>query len=148
MIRDATLKDVKPLVDFLTPFHDNGGYRDIKIDNRVASDNLISMLSSKMHHIWIVEKDGEICAALGVVSTELWFTKRHYATNLFLCSNVRGKGSAGFLLRRFKRWVADRPIIKDVTLGVTSELGEVERVERLYQAVGFENLGGLFRLKA
>ena len=148
MIRDATLKDVGPLVEFLTPFHDNGGYKDIKIDRKVASASLISMLSSKMHHIWIVEKDGEICATLGVVSTELWFTKRHYATNLFLCSSGKGRGTAGFLLRRFKKWVEDRPIIKDVTLGITSELGEVERVERLYQAVGFENLGGLFRLKA
>jgi len=148
MIRDATLNDVHPLVDFLTPFHDNGGYKDIKIDRKVASENLRSMLSSKMHHIWVVEREGEICAALGVVSTELWFTKRHYATNLFFCSNDKGKGSGGFLLRKFRRWVSDRPIIKDVTLGITSELGEVDRVEKLYQAVGFENLGGLFRLRA
>jgi hypothetical protein len=148
MIRDANLKDVQPLIDFLTPFHDNGGYKDIKINRKVASDNLIAMLSSKMHHIWIVEKEGEICAALGVVSTELWFTKRHYATNLFFCSSNKGKGTAGFLLRKFKRWVADRPIIKDVTLGITSELGEVQRVEKLYEAVGFANLGGLYRLKA
>ena len=147
MIRDATLKDVYPLIDFLTPFHDNGGYKDIGIDRRVASANLISMLSSRMHHIWIIEKDGEICAALGVVSTELWFTKRHYATNLFLCANNKGRGTAGFLLRKFKKWVSDRPIIKDVTLGITSELGDVHRVEKLYQAVGFSNLGGLYRLK-
>ena len=146
MIRDATLKDIPELIGFLKPFHDNGGYKDISINEKVAKTNLQMMLSSPMHKIWLVERDGEICAALGVVSTELWFTKRHFATNLFLCSNNKGKGSAGFLLRKFKKWVDSRPIIKDVTLGVTSEIGDTKRVGKLYQAVGFKRLGGLYRL--
>ena len=106
------------------------------------------MLSSPMHKIWVVEKDGEICGALGVVSQELWFSKRHYATNLFLCTNNKGKGSAGFLLRKFKKWVNSRPLIRDVTLAVTSELGNADRVEQLYRAVGFKRLGGIYRLEA
>ena len=146
MIRDATLKDIRKLIEFLKPFHDNGGYKDISVNEKVAKTNLQMMLSSPMHKIWLVERDGQICAALGVVSTELWFTKRHFATNLFLCSNNKGKGSAGFLLRKFKKWVDSRPIIKDVTLGVTSEIGDTERVGKLYQAVGFKRLGGLYRL--
>lgn len=148
MIREASLKDIQELVTFLTPFHDEGGYKDISIDRKVCAENLRTMLSSNMHKIWLVQRDGEICAALGVVSTELWFSKRHYATNLFLCANSKGRGSAGFLLRKFKRWVDSRPLIKDVTLGITSEIGDFERVEKLYQAVGFKRLGGLFRLKA
>ncbi len=146
MIRDATLKDISELMEFLHPFHDEGGYRDINIDRTTVAKNLQIMLSSPMHKIWVVERDGQICGALGVVSTELWFTKRHYATNLFLCANNKGRGSAGFLLRKFKRWVDSRPIIKDVTLGITSEIGDPERVEKLYQTVGFKRLGGLFRL--
>ena len=146
MIRDAKLRDIPELIEFLKPFHDNAGYRDISVNDKVVKTNLIDMLSSQMHKIWLVERDGEICAALGVVSTELWFTKRHFATNLFLCSNNKGKGSAGFLLRKFKKWVDSRPIIKDVTLGVTSEIGDTKRVGKLYQAVGFKRLGGLYRL--
>ena len=146
-MREATLKDVQPLIDFLTPFHEEGAYQDIPIQRRLTSSNLQSMLSSPMHKIWVVERDGRICSALGVVSQELWFTKRHYATNLFLCTNNKGKGTAGFLLRRFKKWVNSRPIIKDVTLAVTSEIGDIERVEKLYQAVGFKRLGGVFRLE-
>jgi hypothetical protein len=148
MIRDASLKDISELMDFLQPFHDEGGYRDITIDKTTVSHNLKIMLSSPMHKIWVVERDGQICGALGVVSTELWFTKRHYATNLFLCANNKGRGSAGFLLRKFKSWVDSRPIIKDVTLGITSEIGDPARVEKLYQTVGFKRLGGLFRLTA
>ena len=102
MIRDAVLKDVNELIEFLTPFHDNGGYKDISINRDIAKKNLIAMFSSRMHHIWVVEKDGAICAALGVISTELWFSRRHYATNLFFCANGKGKGSGGFLLRKFK----------------------------------------------
>jgi len=147
MLREATLKDVKPLLGFLKPFHEEGGYKDIAPQTKLAHTNLQVMLSSPMHKIWVIERDGEICASLGVVSQELWFTKRHYATNLFLCANNKGKGTAGFLLRRFKRWVDSRPIIKDVTLAVTSEIGDVERVEKLYQAVGFKRLGGVFRLE-
>ena len=147
MAREATLRDIPHLIKFLTPFHDEGGYKDIPIQGKLASSNLQVMLSSPMHQIWVIERDGQICAALGVVSQELWFTKRHYATNLFLCANGKGKGTAGFLLRRFKKWVDGRPIIKDVTLAVTSELGDVKRVEKLYQAVGFKRLGGLFRLE-
>lgn len=147
MSREATLKDIPALISFIKPFHEDGGYKDIPFQNNVARENLTAMLSSPMHKIWVIEKDGEICAALGVISQELWFTKRHYATNLFLCTNNKGKGTAGFLLRRFKRWIKERPIIKDVTLAVTSEIGDVERVEELYQAVGFKRLGGLFRLE-
>ena len=147
MLREGTLKDVNPLIEFLKPFHEGGGYKDIALQTKQARFNLQVMLSSPMHKIWVIERDGEICASLGVVSQELWFTKRHYATNLFLCANNKGKGSAGFLLRRFKRWVDERPIIKDVTLAVTSEIGDIERVEKLYQAVGFKRLGGVFRLE-
>ena len=147
MIREATLKDVKPLLSFLKTFHEEGVYKDISPQTQLAHTNLQVMLSSPMHKIWVIEREGEICASLGVVSQELWFTKRHYATNLFLCANNKGKGTAGFLLRRFKKWVDSRPIIKDVTLAVTSEIGDVERVEKLYQAVGFKRLGGVFRLE-
>ena len=147
MSREATLNDVNSLIEFLKPFHESGGYKDIPPQTKLARTNLQVMLSSPMHKVWVVERDGQICAALGVVSQELWFTKRHYATNLFLCANNKGKGTAGFLLRRFKKWVDSRPIIKDVTFAVTSEIGDIERVEKLYQAVGFKRLGGLFRLE-
>ena len=145
MIREAKYTDINPLCDFLTPFHEDGAYSDISVNRKTAVKNITAMMSSPMHKIWVVERDGEICGALGVVSTELWFSKRHYATNLFLCTNTSGRGSAGFLLRAFKRWVNERPNIKDVTLAITSEIGDVERVEKLYQAVGFKKLGGLFR---
>ncbi len=146
MAREATLKDIPGLIEFITPFHQEGGYKDIPFQNKIATANLTAMLSSPMHKIWVIERDGEICAALGVVSQELWFSKRHYATNLFLCANGRGRGTAGFLLRTFKQWVDSRPIIKDVTLAVTSELGNTERTEKLYKAVGFKELGGVYRL--
>ena len=145
MIREAKYSDITHLCSFLEPFHDIGAYNNISVNKPTTIKNLTAMLSSPMHKIWVVERDGEICGALGVVSTELWFSKRHYATNLFLCTNDSGKGSAGFLLRAFKRWVNGRPIIKDVTLAITSEIGDPERVEQLYQAVGFKKLGGLFR---
>lgn len=146
MIREATLKDVKSIINFLRPFHEESGYKDIKIQDQSASQNLQIMLSSPMHKIWVIENDGEICAALGVISQELWFTKRHYATNLFFCSNDKGKGKAGFLLRKFKKWADERPAIKDVTFSITSDMGDLERVGKLYQAVGFKKMGGLFRL--
>ena len=146
MSREALVKDIYPLIEFLTPFHEGGGYKDISINRKTAHKNLTHMISSPMHKIWIVEKDGEICAALGVISTELWFAKKHYATNLFLCANNDGKGKAGFLLRRMKRWVESRPLISDVTLSVTSEIGDNERVGKLYNAVGFKRLGGVYRL--
>ena len=147
MAREAKPKDIDGLIDFLIPFHDDGGYKDIEINRKTIKENLTHMLSSKMHKIWVVERDDEICAALGVVSNELWFSKRHYATNLFLCANNKGRGTAGFLLRRFKKWTSSRPLIRDVTLGVTSELGDPERVGRLYKACGFKNLGGVYRLE-
>ena len=100
MIRDATLKDIPELIGFLKPFHDNGGYKDISVNDKVAKTNLQMMLSSPMHKIWLVERDGEICAALGVVSTELWFTKRHFATNHFLCSNNK------YHTLRYRLWVS------------------------------------------
>lgn len=145
MIREATIKDIKSLTLFLLPFHEKSGYTDIKPNSEVAKKNLEIMLSSRMHKIWVVERDGEICGSLGVVSNELWFTKRHYATNLFFCVNDKGRGTGGYLLRKFKRWIDSRPIIRDVTLAITSEMGDVERVEKLYQAVGFKRLGGLYR---
>lgn len=144
MIRDATLKDISNLIEFLKPFHEEGEHKDISINTKLVKTNLQMMLSSPMHRIWLVIRDGEICAALGVVSTELWFSKRHYTTNLFLCANNKGKGTAGFLLKKFKKWVDSRPIIKDASLITGND--NSERVELLYKAVGFTHSGGYFRL--
>jgi len=146
MIRDATVKDIKNLISFLNELHDISGYSDIKVQEKVTEQNLQIMLSTPMHKIWVAEKDSKICGALGVVSQQLWFCKRHYTTNLFFCVNNQGKGSGAFLLRRFKRWVDSRPIIKDVTLSITSEIKDKNRVGKLYQAVGFKEIGGIFRL--
>ena len=60
MIRDATLKDISELMEFLHPFHDEGGYRDINIDRTTVAKNLQIMLSSPMHKIWVVERDGQL----------------------------------------------------------------------------------------
>ena len=40
MLREATLKDVKPLLGFLKPFHEEGGYKDIAPQNKVGSYQL------------------------------------------------------------------------------------------------------------
>ena len=144
MIREATLRDIPALVEFLKPFHEEGEHKDISINPKFVTTNLKMMLSSPMHKIWVVVKDGDICASLGVVSTEFWFSKRHYATNLFLCANDKGKGTAGFLLKKFKKWVDSRPIIKDASLITGGD--NSERIELLYKAVGFTRSGGYFRL--
>jgi len=63
MIREATLKDVKSIINFLKPFHEESGYKDIKIQDQSASQNLQIMLSSPMHKIWIIENDGVVSNA-------------------------------------------------------------------------------------
>jgi len=147
MIREAQAGDILALVAFMKSIQAGSAYEGIRHDDGVMRKNFTSMMSSPMHKIWILEIEGEICGALGAISNELWFSRSKFATDLFCVVNDRGRGKGYLLVKRFLDWTRTRPAIKDVTMSISSELGDVERTEALYERLGLKRIGTLFRLE-
>jgi len=80
---------------------------------------------------------------------ERWFSKHKALTDLalYVTPDKRGGSIAFRLIRRVLAWAQSKQIDpRDVIMGVSTGV-KPEITGRFYEAMGFEQFGGLFRLK-
>ena len=101
---------------------------------------------SAEHFVVIAEVDGKIEGALIGVTHQLWYSRRKQASDLFFYVTENGKGVGANLMRRFISWAKNNPGVKEIMLGTTSGIGDMERTKKLYQRMGAVRIGDTFVL--
>ena len=103
------------------------------------------MLSAE-HLVMVVELDGKIEGVLIGVTHQLWYSRKKQATDLFFYVTVEGIGWGAKLMRRFISWAKDNRGVKEIMLGTTSGIGDIERTKKLYERMGAVRIGDTFVL--
>ena len=67
-------------------------------------------------------------------------------SGIFFYVTEKGVGVGGNLMRRFISWAKDNPGVKEIMLGTTSGIGDVERTKNLYERMGAMRIGDTFVL--
>ena len=140
-IREATVNDMKELLDFMTKYHEKSNMGDVPID-RPSLVKLVEYYIAARDSLALAafDQDGTVHGVLfGSLEPFFFNPKKFYGTDLFFFA----KGSGPALWKRFIAWAfgagADR-----VIMGVSS--GD-ERADQLLEVLGMNKTGGMYELR-
>ena len=143
MIRKATDKDISNIVSLCKIAHEESIITTAKLDIKTLRTNVQVCVLSAEHLVLVVEVDNKIEGMLIGVTHQLWYSRKKQATDLFFYvgENIRGNGWGTKLMRRFITWAKENPGVKEIMLGVSSGIGDVDRTKTLYERMGAVRIG-------
>lgn len=148
-VRHAVAADVPRLVEIGRGMHaESPHYRHLGyVEEKVAAalHRAIESGAAFVH----LDGEGKIDGGFAAVVVERWFSHDRMVTDLALFVRPEGRGgmAAYVLLTTFIAWCKDRGFApEDVVIGITTGVHE-ERTAMLYERLGFERFGSLYRLR-
>lgn len=148
-VRHATEQDLPRLIELGRLMHaESPTLSGFEFDSGKVGQALIAAMQTGLalvHIDAVAEIDGVFVGVVG----ERWFSRRRMFVDLalFVAPTRRGGLTACRLLNEAKAWCKAQGLEpEDVQLGVSTGV-HWEETGRLYEAVGFERFGGLYRLR-
>ncbi len=143
MVRDATLADIPAMVALGQLMHAESRYSFMAYDGEKVAITLKTLIGTGF--VRVHERDGEIDGGMVGYMSEAWFSRAKVAAELalFMTPGKRGGMAAWYLLSEFSAW-AENQGAQEITLAITTGV-KVEETGRMYQRLGFEQVGGVFK---
>ena len=148
IIRSVAETDIEAVVALGMRMHGESGYSFLPFDERKVRDLIRTFLDDVETRCGFVVLDRDtVVAMLGGYIESYYFCDERFATDIvfFVDKPYRGASIARQLLRYFNRWAASRGA-REVALFLTSDIN-TERVGAFYEALGFRQAGGVYKLK-
>ena len=137
------MQDVPALCELFLRLKRAGQYAFTPHDQDQATRTLRQCISSATKYARVVEHEGQIRAVLLGATQQFWWGKRRFASDFALFSQLPGAGQA--LVQDFCDWAWKQPGVIEVLIGQSSA-DSIDATQTLFQDMGFERAGGLFRL--
>ena len=143
MVRDATLADIPAMVALGQLMHAESRYSFMAYDGEKVAITLKTLIGTGF--VRVHERDGEIDGGMVGYMSEAWFSRAKVAAELalFMTPGKRGGMAAWYLLSEFSAG-AENQGAQEITLAITTGV-KVEETGRMYQRLGFEQVGGVFK---
>ena len=74
----------------------------------------------------------------------LFYSRKKQSADLFFYVTEKGTGHGANLMRRFITWSKKNNGVKEIALGVSSGIGDSDRVKQLYERMGATRVGDNF----
>lgn len=144
MVRDATLDDIPAMVALGAIMHAESRYSFMAYDGEKVAITLKTLMQTG-GFVRVHVKDGEIDGGMVGYMGNPWFSGERVASELalFVVPGKRGGMAAWYLLSEFVAW-AEQQGAREITLAITTGV-KVEETGRMYQRLGFEQVGGVFK---
>jgi hypothetical protein len=143
MIRAATYADIPALIAIGALYAPQiSAHYDL--DEPQIKKTLLFLMASKRGCVFVSEVCGEIVGLLIGQIDRLWFSKKFYATDIAFLVKP-GHPMQGYLMaKRFVNWAKSFNDVIDVTMQISSGLGDTDRIGRMYERLGLKRVGGCF----
>ena len=144
-IRMGDIPDIDAIYDLGEELLAQSVYADIKPD-RVKFRTLVAgLIGQNIGTVLVVvdDQDKPQGFLLGIVD-ELFFSRQRQATDLAVYVREGYRHLAPRLLKRFIDWAESKPRTAMITLGISSGIGNFERVGRMYENFGLAPVGGIY----
>lgn len=123
-------------------------YAGIKMDDQRFKTTVAALIGSKNGAVFvIVDDDNQPQGFLLGIIDELFFSRSRYATDLAMYVSKPYRIWAPFMVKRFIRWAKSKPLVAEVTLGVSAGIGDTDRIGKLYRRLGFQPVGGIYVMR-
>jgi len=140
-VRTATYQDVTRVVIFARQQHAKSSFNHIEFNPSLFRKSVREIIRGANSDALIaVNNDGEIRGLLLAWSEPLLWTNKRYATDLHTVAEQGGD----MLIRAFKKWAKERDCF-EIGMGTFNGGIDEERIEKLYNRLGFETVGKTYR---
>ena len=141
-VRLAKFNDITPLVIFARKQHAKSTFNALEFSPALSRRNLREIIRGRNGDVLMaVNKAGEVRGMLLAWHESLVWTNRMYATDL----NFVAEQGGDMLLRAFKKWAKERGCC-EIGIGTFNGQDE-ERIETLYNRLGFKTVGKTYRME-
>lgn len=141
-VRAANHADITQAVLFAKTQHAKSAYCGYAFNPSQLRKSLTAIIRSGNGDVLLaVNSKGQIRGMLLAWHEELTWSKHKVATDIHFVAEQGGD----MLLRAFKQWAKERGCI-EIDLG-TFNGGDEDRIERLYNRIGFETVGQTYRAR-
>ena len=146
MIRAATALDIPAMIGIGREMHAESWYAYLPFDEVKLTATLLRLIDGS-GFLEVYERNGEISGGMAGICAEMWFCRARIASDLalFVLPGKRGSIAAVRLLERFVQWARWQGA-SEVNLGVSTNVRKDE-TGRLYEALGFSHVGGIYKLR-
>lgn len=142
-LRPATLADIPQLTTLFLRLKQGGPYAFIPHDLPTAQRAMRQCVSGPGKYLRVIVAGDVLVAALMGGTQPFWWGKRRYASDYALFSQIPRGGE--WLVRDFCGWAWKQPGVVEVLMGQSSG-DAIEATRALFEGLGFERVGGIFRL--
>ena len=145
MIREATLSDLDGLVALGDHFYSSmqGG----RFSEKAFRPSMRMLIKSPSSIVLVAEHEGKIVGCLIGVIERLWYSEDKIAHDLAFGVKPEVSGMyARMMIREFVKWAKSHKDVADITMQVSSGIGDPDRIGRLYEASGLKKMGGCYSL--
>ena len=120
-------------------------YSNIKHDESKFKLFVAGLMGIKNGTVLVIVDDNDKPQGflLGVVE-ELFFSRKRMATDLAVYVRKEYRHLAPKMFKEFIKWAESKSRMAQITLGISSGIGEPERVGKMYNSLGFTQTGGIF----
>ena len=146
MIRVAKNSDLPQIIKVCKEAHQLSVSKNVPLDEGVLKKNTQVCILSAEHLVNLFEIDGSIEVVFIGVTNQLWYSRKKQAADLFFYTTDKGKGWGSSLLRRYIRWARFNKGVSEITLGVMSGIGDMDRTKKLYEKLGAVKVGDSYVL--
>ena len=136
MIRIAKNSDIKQIIRVCKEAHQLSISNEVPLDEKILWKNIQVCVLSAEHIVNVVDVAGSVEGVFIGVTHQLWYSKKKQSTDLFFYVTDKGRGWGSSLLRAYIRWARTNKGVAEITLGITSGIGDMNRTRQLYERMG------------
>lgn len=149
MVRKATLEDMERAAELAREMwaESGGWYAAFDLNEAKYHELMVAMIQSPKHCVLAYERDGEVIGGIAGGLAEMPATDVKVACDMFLfvTPDQRGTIAAARLVKAFVKW-AEEVGAHGVSMGISTNINP-ERTGRLYEKLGFTNVGALYTMR-
>lgn len=148
MIRAATPNDLNALLELGCAMHAESAYHYLPFDQEKVRALLLSCMKG-FGCVFVAERDGEIIGGFFGIITEHYFCDVKMACDLalFVRPDRRGALAAVQLIEAYIDFALKQGVDpRNIQIGISTGV-DIDRTAKLYERMGFERTGGIFKYK-
>lgn len=145
-VREATPDDIEGILMLGEAMFKESQFSMYDFDKNKVTDQLHSLIDEEDSLLLIATQENELLAGFAAKYSEHWFGKCmvSYDILFFIAPKSRGSIVAKRMITKYIEWAKNKQV-DEILIG-NSTGGNTESTDRFFQLMGFQRIGGNFRL--
>ncbi len=142
------MPDVKAILKMAHELLSDSAYKGIKMDERKFKLCCAGLIATKNGQVFVIVDDNDEPQGflMGVID-ELFFSRARYATDLAVYTRKSYRHLAPKMFKEFITWAKSKPRVAEISLGISSGIGDIDRVGKMYESLGCRRVGGIYMMR-